>query len=301
MNSNPTNTDAAPLPLARRMWRTLEPYHGFVYFAAAATDCYTALGAPEPAHYFGSRAAPMGAVPAAVVQATFFNFAPRRVQAGIPLAWTVASPADWCAARLEGVDRTLRATIADAIDSPEMAHAARLARTAADVVAGLASGRPLGAAHAALPWPIEPHLALWQAVAVLREFRGDGHIALLTGAGLSGIEALVLHAAMGDIPATLLQSTRGWTDTEWSAAIAGLVERDLVDAAGQFTATGHTLRVDIEAGTDALAAAPWDTLGEDRGAELRQLVRPWSKAIVDAGAVGFARPSRATSSADGSP
>src|SRR5512132_3432075 len=34
------------------------------------------------------------------------------------------------------------------------------------------AGRPLFAAHATLPWPDRPHLALWHAATLYREFRG---------------------------------------------------------------------------------------------------------------------------------
>ena len=68
-------------------------------------------------------------------------------------------------------------------------RAAELARTATEGCT--AAGRPLYAAHASLPWPDAPHLALWHAITLLREFRGDGHIACLVDAGLDGIDALV--------------------------------------------------------------------------------------------------------------
>jgi hypothetical protein len=277
----------ADAPLARRMWRTLEPYHGFVYFAPEATARYDRLGAPAATHYFGSRSAAMGRPTAEVVAATFFNFAPWRVHAAIPAAWNAAPPEAWIAARLEAADAVLRRVLGTTIDAPEMAQAADLARTAALSAAGQCAGRPLAAAHAALVWPGEPHLVLWHAITVLREFRGDGHVALLTAAGLSGIEALVVHAATGDVPAAVLQSSRGWSDDDWTAAVAGLAKRGVVDSDGRFTEAGRVDREALEAATDVLAAEPWETLGADAGARLRQLVRPWSKAIVDAGAIGF--------------
>ena len=67
--------------MARKMWRTLEPYHGLIYFAPEATAAYEALGVMGCDGYFASRAAPMGAVPAEVVIATFFNFNPELVHA----------------------------------------------------------------------------------------------------------------------------------------------------------------------------------------------------------------------------
>jgi hypothetical protein len=51
------------------------------------------------------------------------------------------------------------------------------------------------------PWPDEPHLVLWHAIAILREHRGDGHITALMTAGLDPCEALVSFAAIGAAPA----------------------------------------------------------------------------------------------------
>ncbi len=134
-----------------------------------------------------------------------------------------------------------------------------------------------------LEWPTEPHLRLWHAQSILREYRGDGHIALLVVHGLSGIEALVTHAAAGDVPARALLATRAWPDEAWQAAAEGLRDRGWLEPGDElrFTASGATHRREIEDGTDALAAAPYGILGEERCAELRALVRPWSKVFTD--------------------
>ncbi len=178
-----------------------------IYFVPEAAEEYGRLGIHGRHGYFASRSAPMGAVSAAVVVATFFNFNPAIVHAAIPAAWDAAEPAAILSARLQAADRALRRVLGDAVESDDLAEAAALVREAAS--AASCGGRPLAAAHAALPWPDEPHLALWHGVTVLREHRGDGHIAALTLAGVSGIEALVMHAASGEVPSTILQSTRG--------------------------------------------------------------------------------------------
>ena len=63
--------------------------------------------------------------------------------------------------------------------------------------------------------------------------------------------------------------------------------RGLVDAEGAFTEAGAALRQQVEDRTDALALAPWQALGEAGCDELRSLVRPLSKAIVDGGTFGL--------------
>jgi hypothetical protein len=275
------STDAGAL-LARKTWRTVEPLHGMIYFVPEGAEAYEKLGITGRSGYFASRSAPMGAVSAEVVISTFFNFNPALVHAAIPDAWEITTPAALVGARLDAVDGACRRLLGDAVvESDEMAQAAELARTAAEVAAEHVEGRPLAAAHAQLPWPEEPHLVLWHAQSILREYRGDGHIALLVTHGLSGIDALVTHAAAGDVAAHLLRSTRGWSDEQWDAAVVSMRSRGwLAGGNGDgllFSDWGRAQRQEIEDQTDVLAAAPYAALGEEHCAELRALARPWSK------------------------
>lgn len=279
----PTTTDDAAL-LARKTWRTLEPLHGMIYFVPEAAEAYANIGITGRTGYFASRSAPMGAVSAEVVIATFFNFNPELVRHAIPAAWDVASPEQVVAARFSAVDAAFRRILGDdVVGSADMARAAELARVAADVAAQHTEGRPLAAAHAELAWPNEPHLALWHAQSVLREYRGDGHIAQLVVHGLSGLESLVTHAAAGDVPPKILLATRAWSEDEWNEAVDGLRQKGWLEQGDElrFTSTGTHRRQQIEDGTDALAIAPYAALGDEDCAELRTLVRPWSKAFAE--------------------
>jgi hypothetical protein len=249
-----------------------------IYFVPEAAEAYAGLGITGRHGYFASRAAPMGAVAAEVVVSTFFNFNPDVVHAAIPSSWAVAAPSAIVDARFAAADAALRRVLGDAVESPEMSEAAALARAAAG--AACCDGRALAAAHAALPWPDNNHLILWHATSILREHRGDGHIAALTLAGASGIQALVMHAASGEVPRAILQSTRAWSDDAWNEALDDLVSRGWIEPDGSFTAEGRVARADIEANTDRAAAAPWAAIGDDGIARLRELARPWSKALV---------------------
>ena len=274
--------------VARKTRRTTEVYHGMVYFVPEAAARYAPLGIEGFSGYFGSRAAAMGAVSAPTVVSTFFNFRPELVHDAIPACWEAAPPERWWDARLEAVDAALRRIMGDDHPAaPETARAAELATTAAR--SARTEGRPLAAAHLAQDVPDEPHLALWWGITVLREHRGDGHIAALVDAGLGGCEALVLHAATGEVPALALRTTRAWTDGEWAATVEGLHARGLVEADGSFTDAGRALRDEIEDRTDRLGLQPYEAIGEDGCAELRSLVRPWSTAIVSGDDFGFAR------------
>jgi hypothetical protein len=275
-------TDAAKAAgalLAHKTWRTLEPLHGMVYFVPEAAEAYAGLGVTGRAGYFASRAAPMGAVTADVVVSTFFNFNPELVHAAIPAVWEVATPAALVAARFSAVDAAFRRLLGEEVlSSDDMGRAAALARHAAEEAGRRVEGRPLAAAHIDVAWPAAPHLVLWHAQSILREYRGDGHIAQLVVRGLSGLEALITHAAAGDVPEHVLRSTRGWSKDAWDGAVDALRARGWLEQGDELRLTewGATQRRALEEGTDTLAAAPYVALGEERCAELRALARPWS-------------------------
>ncbi|MFE0877642.1 hypothetical protein ACFW4X_22750 [Streptomyces smyrnaeus] len=269
--------------LARQTWHQLEPVYASVYFSPEVTAQADALGYDTterwPA-YFALRAAPLGAATAQLVTATFYSFSPHVVAEHVPGIWRTASPQAVLDARTRGVDATLRAMLGDRIADPGLAEAAELARTAAEAAA--LAGRPLAAANAALDWPTEPHLVLWQAANILREHRGDGHLVALQAAGLDGCEALVSFAGIGAAPVANFAS-RGWSEQEWAAARDRLRDRGLLDAEGGATERGREMRDEVERVTDELAAAPYRALGEDGCARLAELNRPAFTAVIESG------------------
>ncbi len=271
--------------VAFRCHRVLEPLHSFVYFAPEAEQELTATGLrPGRMGYFASRAAPMGPVGAGVVAATFYNFNPELVARHIPRAWTLASPGRILEARLAAADAGLRRVLGEElITSPRLAEAAELARSAASVLSP--EGRPLYAGHAELQWPSEPHLVLWHAATLLREYRGDGHIAALVGHGLSGLAALITYTATGKgFLEPVAKTTRGWSDEQWAAGVEQLREQGLLDADGRLTSEGTVLRQSIEEQTNASATAPWRHLGAEKAARLHELARELSRHAVAHGA-----------------
>jgi hypothetical protein len=286
---------ASDLPdgLAGRANRAIDSLHAFMYFVPEADEELTAVGLrPGRMGYFASRSAPMGPVPAAVTTATFYNFNPELVARHIPRAWGLATIEDILAARLRIADRALRRMLGDdAAQQPELLDAAELTRAAtADLPT---QGRPLFAGHAELDWPDDPLLVLWHAITLLREFRGDGHVAVLLTAGVSGLDALVTHTATGrGFTEQAAKETRGWSDEQWDAAKDRLRDRGLLDGQGALTEDGRTHRSAIEQATDTLAADPWQTLGVERTERLIELGKTLSRRLVAAGAFGsdvFAR------------
>ncbi|MGZ4669028.1 MAG: SCO6745 family protein [Blastococcus sp.] len=267
---------------ARQLWALAEPFHALTYFAAESRAAGEAAGLTGFWRtYFAFRAAPLGAVGAEVVTATFYNFEPGFVARRVPSVWETTPPAAALAARLAGVDAAVRRVLGDDwIDSPEAAEAAELAGCAAASIDP--SGRPLAATNAGLPAPAEPHLALWQALTTLREHRGDGHNAALLQRGITGAAPHVLAAAAGRSTREWLMRARGWDDAAWATAAGWLGRRGWL-ADGELTAAGLAIVAAVEADTDRLAVDPWRAIGDAGCDRLAGLLAPVRLAVVAAG------------------
>ncbi|GIM68128.1 hypothetical protein Aco04nite_09370 [Winogradskya consettensis] len=258
------------MEVPRRVWSLFEPLHAVTYFAPAARAAFVDAGLRGFWRgYFAGRAAPFGAVGAGPVVAAFFGFAPGMVARALPDVWSRASPEAVLTARLEGA----RAALGDLLEGAEVAEVAELLSAAADEVE--LPGRVLGAANADLPRPEDALGRLWQAATVLREHRGDGHVAALLTAGVDGCEAVVWRAVLdgGELPASM-QQARGWTDEQWQAALHRLADRGWIAGDGTATAAAREAYAQVEALTDRLAAGPWERLGEDATRRCVQLLGP---------------------------
>ncbi|MFA7266549.1 MAG: hypothetical protein WC054_09585 [Candidatus Nanopelagicales bacterium] len=274
--------------LARQLWHTIEPIHALTYFGNRTQEACEALGMRGFwMSYFACRAAPMGAVSAPTVAATFFNFNPVRVARAIPGAWGFASPEQVLTARFEAVGRTASDVLGPHPDVPdELLH---LAATAAEGAA--CAGRPLAAANAAVDATGESaFVQLWQATTVLRESRGDGHIAALVDAELNGIEALVLFSACGGPPLPLFEASRGWSSEDFTRAQHGLMDRGILAADGTPSAEGKALHTHIEATTDRLASGPVLTLGSQRTVRFIELAQDLTDQIAASSLIPYPNP-----------
>jgi len=281
------------------MWTLFEPVHVISYFAPAATSAFEQAGLRGFWRgYFAGRVAPLGPEGAAPVVAAFSSFAPAMVSRALPAVWDLITPAEALAVRQEGAVAALR----HLLGMTEAAAVPEPVRTAADQLAGAVQdldivGRVLAAANSALPVPSEPLARLWHAATVLREHRGDGHVAALVAADIDGCESLVLRvgvdlatAGQGHVRASWtreqIQPMRGWTDEQWDEATNRLVSRGLVQADGDdggvrpATAAGVALHRGIEDATDRAAARPWAALGAGRVKALADLLRPVSAACA---------------------
>lgn len=266
--------------LARRLYDRFEPVHAVTYFAPEARAALDNLGYRGFwMGYFAARSAPLGQVAPEVVTAVFYNFAPARVAKALPAAWEIAGPQIALQAREDSAVAALRRY--GLTDDENVLTAARLATSAARQAS--LDGRPLFAANLALPWPTDPVAALWHATTLLREHRGDGHVAALAVAGVSGRESNVLHCAAGAVPQDYMKRTRHYDDAEWHACEHSLVSRGLLGDDGSLTPAGRDLKNHIEATTDALALRAFDGLDDGEVEALFHALTPIARTVIAGG------------------
>lgn len=273
--------------LARRFFDRYEPVHAVTYFAPEARTALDALGYRGFwMGYFAARSAPLGTVPREVVTSVFYNFAPERVAKALPAAWDIAGPQDALRARQESAVAALRRY---GLGSDENVRvAAELAGKAARHAP--LDARPLFAANLALPWPDDPLAALWHATTLLREYRGDAHVAVLAAAGVSGRESNVLHAAAGNVSRDYIARTRDYDEAAWRHHEQRLAARGLLADDGSLTAAGRELKDHIESTTDALSLSALDALSDDEVESLFRALSPITRAVVAAGDIPAATP-----------
>ncbi|MGD1240022.1 SCO6745 family protein [Mycobacterium seoulense] len=268
--------------LARRFFDRYEPVHAVTYFAPEARAALDGLGYRGFwMGYFAARSAPLGMVPREVVTAIFYNFAPERVAKALPAAWQVAGPDAALHARQESAVAALRRYGLNTDENVRVA--AELAGKAARQAP--LDGRPLFAANLALPWPEDPLAALWHATTLLREHRGDAHVAVLAAAGVSGRESNVLHAAAGGVPREYIARTRDYDEAAWRHHEQRLAERGLLHDDGSLTTAGRELKDHIERSTDALSLSALDALGDEEVETLFRALTPITRAVVAGGDV----------------
>ena len=287
--------------MARSMWTLFEPIHAVTYFTAEARSAYEQAGLRGFWRgYFAGRAAPLGVAGpagAAVVAASFFNFAPAFVARAIPGVWELITPEEALRVRLAGAAEGLGRLLAGR-EAEAAAAAGLLWRAIGELDF---SGRVLAAANAALPVPPGEDAAgssgssasaassvpmaaaglgrLWQAATLLREHRGDGHFAALAAADIDGCEAVVLRCCL-DLRREDMQPVRGWTDEAWDGALSRLAARGWVDADGALTSAGREAHAAVEDATDRAASRPWAGFGPEATAEVAAVLTPLARACA---------------------
>jgi len=258
----PDPTDASAV--SSWMLGVLGVLHSPVYRSRELRDRFAAHGVTDRmAAYLAQRSAPLGLPDgrpgARLVTATFYGFSPTAVAAHVPAVWDALTPAQALEETLGAMRELLGGLLGGREDAVE-----ELAALLAPVAGGHELvARPLAAAWADVPPTGEPIVDLWLATCVIRESRGDGHLALLVAEGIGPLESHLVTT--GDRPEArvTLQGMRGWTPEEIDAAVTGLRARGLLDADGRRTDECRAMRRAIEHRTDALSAAAWSAAGPE--------------------------------------
>lgn len=264
---------------ARRFFGLIEPIALVPYSEPEPTDELLALGLGGMWDaYFAGRAAPLGRdVPAEVVDALFFNFAPGEVARHIPGVWETVTPEAVIAARERGAVAALRRCLGDLADGDGIGRAGDLLLRAGTSVP--VHGRGLYAAVRTIPIPSDPVARLWHGANLLREHRGDGHVAALVAHGIGGTEAHVLHALSEGMQAEEFGRVSHLPPAQLAAVVDGMAARGLVDD-GRLSEAGHDVKRRVEALTDELAAPAYATLDPTERDDLIALLDPLAAALT---------------------
>jgi hypothetical protein len=255
--------------LVRQAIAPLRSLYASSITAPAAVEAMKSLGLEGMQGYYAVRTLALGPVPPLVVQALFFGHSPAFHTSAGEGVWDKVTPAQVLAATHAGLNRSL-GPVYDGLGE-KAKDLTRLLRTAAERASTRPEGRALFAANASLPWPEKGHHQLWHAHVLLREWRGDGHNAILVAEGIDAPEALLIHAAWAGMPLRGISASRQWTDDECAGAIAGLQAKGWLsgDVEPTISVEGRQRRDAIEDATDDADAFAYDALSD---AEMEQLV-----------------------------
>ncbi|MBB3051630.1 hypothetical protein FHS23_002659 [Prauserella isguenensis] len=281
---------------ARALAGALEPVTGQVYFAQECHDAYEALGFdgspgsrdgvanPDGAAYFTSRGSILGQVPGEVIAATFAVFNPEVVVPAVAHGWSLTDAATICRARTDGATRQLAGVLGERPDRLDEARS--LLERAVEPLRP--EGKPLFAGLRSLGLPGDPVGDVWRLGDMLREYRGDAHIAAWTDAGFDATEIGLLTELYWGLPMRTYIRSRAWRAEQLDAAEQRLVARGLV-ADGALTDRGRTEREAVETATDRQCRPIVDALGDELQT-LIEIVRPWGRAVCEAGGYPSAGP-----------
>ncbi|WP_347030927.1 SCO6745 family protein [Brevibacterium paucivorans] len=273
----------------RSTTKRLDTVHSASYFAQEMVAELDTLGVERDAQYLAQRAAPLGRASAELVTATFYSFAPAYVSAHVPACWEQAAPEEIHAARVRAAEKIVEKLVAGPGGSELTESIPHIRRALAPVLeASDVCGKPLYAAHVNARKSTGDDagelVQLWWDITLLREFRGDAHLAALVATGVGSVESIVLDSATGKSFAPYyMRKMRGWTSEEWAEVAEKLAMAGFLTSADDkavLTEEGVKLRAHVEALTDMGVASTWDALSDEHVSDLQGLATLWAAAVA---------------------
>ena len=274
---------------ARRIWDAVEPIAANVYFAPEVHSAFQGIGFdgssggangieyPDGVAYFTSRGACLGPnVDGRLVASAFGVFKPEVVVAAVSEGWKRTDQPTILEARQRGSVDSLRRIIGD--EPAGLSWATDVLRRMAE--AAPSEGRALFNGLLSLGIPADPMAAFWRVTDLVREHRGDSHIAAWIAADLDATEIGLLTDPWRGQPLRSWVRSRAWSEDELESACERLRSRGLLDG-DELTERGRTLREDIDVATDRMERRVVDALGDDAD-RLFELMDGWGEAIVAA-------------------
>jgi Helix-turn-helix family len=268
-----TSTWGSP---ARALRDAVEPIATICYWAEPAYEAYAAQGLDFLQAYVWGRASVLGEPEGTVVAAAFGVYEPGLIASLYDAGRATCSLAEVRAAKESGAVAALREVLSTPDGLDVVVEGLRRGAAAAD-----STGRAFHAGLTALSWPEDPLGQLWHAATILREHRGDSHLAACVACGLTGLEANLLTELWVGWEAQAYAGSRAWSPEAMDAATAVLTTRGLI-ADGALTAEGRALRDGIEETTDRLVQPVVEAIGDDLPGMLKFL-DGWSQQIVERG------------------
>ena len=261
---------------ARRLRDACEPVAMHAVWSRTTNERLAQLGLDFLTSYVGGRGACLGEPAGAVVAAAFAWFEPGLVTT----LWDAARAAVRLDRLVQARDESTVASLREILADEDPGEVASLLADAAQAADGM--GRPLFSGRRADGRPQDAVHCLWWACGLVREHRGDSHVAVAAADGLDAIEMNILTELWIGMPLLSYTATRGWTPDAMQRAVARLESRGWVRDGG-LTDSGLSARLSIEQRTDAQEQPIVAAIG-DRLEEVCSRLNHWGQLCIEAGA-----------------
>lgn len=275
----PPSPAATHRTAARALRDAIEPLACQAIWSPEAAEDYAALGLDDYfAAYIWQRTAALGTPPTPVAVMALGVFAPDLIAPVYEKGAAALSRDDVVRIRLDAPGRTVRRELGGIDD--EASHA--VAQLRRGIEAAESTARPLFTGLRTDPWPQDPLAGLVHACTILREHRGDSHLAACATAGLDPVQSNVLTELWCGYDLLTYTPSRGWSAGRMDDAVRALRDRGLLEG-DALSAAGLRFRSELEATTDAMQETVVSAMGPDLDGLTKQL-GAWSDALVATGA-----------------